>query len=86
MKECLNASGKTPGIDGVPAEFYKTFWDDLAPSLIASLNYAYKAGTLSVSQRRGVIKLIQSLFKGLLLFSYFVEIIPSKKRNSFRVF
>lgn len=29
-----------------------------APSLIASLNYAYKAGTLSVSQRQGVIKLI----------------------------
>lgn len=63
MKECLNAlkdmdSGKTPGIDGPPAEFYKTFWDDLAPRLIASLNYAYKAGKLSVSQRRGVIKLI----------------------------
>ena len=64
MKECLNAlkdmdSGKTPGIDGLPAEFYKTFWDDLTPRLIASLNYAYKAGKLSVSQRRGVIKLIQ---------------------------
>ena len=51
-------SGKTPGIDALPAEFYKTFWDDLAASLIASLNCANKAGTLSVSQRRGVIKLI----------------------------
>ena len=62
-KECLNAlkdmdSGKTPGTDGLQAEFYKTFWDDLAPSLIALLNYAYKAGTLLVFQRRGVIKLI----------------------------
>lgn len=52
------ASGKTPGIDELPAEFYTTFWDDIAPSLIASLNYAYKAGTFSVSQRQGVIKLI----------------------------
>ena len=52
------ASGKTLGIHELPAEFYKTFWDDIAPSLIASLNCAYKAGTLSVSQRQGVIKLI----------------------------
>ena len=52
------ASGKTPGIYELPAEFYTTFWDDIAPSLIASLNYAYKAGTFSVSQRQGVIKLI----------------------------
>ena len=50
--------GKIPGIDELPAEFYKTFRDDIAPSLIASLNFAYKAGTLSVSQRQGVIKLI----------------------------
>ena len=54
MKECLNAlkdvdSGKTPWIDGHPAEFYTTFWDDLAASLIVSLNYAYKAGTFSLS-------------------------------------
>lgn len=52
------ASGKTPGIDELPAEFYTTFWDDIAPSLIASLNYTYKAGTFSVSQRQGVMKLI----------------------------
>ena len=40
-------SGKTLTIDGLPAEFYRTFWNDLVPSLITSLNYAYKAGTLS---------------------------------------
>ena len=57
-KECLEASEKTPGTDGLPAEFYKTFWDDLSSILITALNYAYDKGTLSVSQRRGIIKLI----------------------------
>ena len=62
-KECLEAlkdmaSEKTPGTDGLPAEFYKTFWDDLSSILITALNYAYNKGTLSVSQRRGIIKLI----------------------------
>ena len=51
-------SEKTPGTDGLPAEFYKTFWDELASSLISAFNYAYDQGTLSVSQRRGIIKLI----------------------------
>ena len=37
----------------MPAEFYKTFWDELVSSLISALNYAYDQGTLSVSQRRG---------------------------------
>lgn len=54
----MDSKKKTPEIDGLPDEFYKTFWDDLAPCLIASLNYAYEAGTLSVSQRRRVINLI----------------------------
>ena len=62
-KECLEAlkdmdSEKTPGTDGLPAEFYKIFWDELASSLISALNYAYDQGTLSVSQRRGITKLI----------------------------
>ena len=47
----MDSKKKTPEIDGLPLEFYKTFWDDLAPCLIASLNYAYEAGTLSVSQK-----------------------------------
>ena len=49
---------KTPGSDGLPAEFYKVFWNDLADYLLNSLNYAYQNGQLSVSQKRGVIKLI----------------------------
>ena len=51
-------SDKTPGTDGLPCEFYKVFWRDVSQILISALNYSYDAGKLSVSQRRGVIKLI----------------------------
>ena len=62
-KECLEAlkdmeSEKTLGTDGLPAEFYKVFWNDISTSLICTLNYAYKTGLLSITQRRGIIKLI----------------------------
>ena len=62
-EECLEAlktmsSDKTPGTDGLPCEFYKVFWNDLADILINALNYSYETGKLSVSQRRGIVKLI----------------------------
>ena len=61
--ECLQAlktmpSGKTPGSDGLPIEFYETFWDDISDYYLNSINYGYSNGQFSVSQRRGVIKLI----------------------------
>ena len=63
--ECFEAlkkmeSDKTPGTDGLPAEFYrdKVFWKDISSYLISALNYALDSGCLSVTQRRGVIKLI----------------------------
>ena len=51
-------SNKTPGTDGVPAEFYKNFWKDISTLLVSALNYAFESGCLSITQRRGVIKLI----------------------------
>ena len=62
-KKCLDAlknmnSDKSPGTDGIPCEFYEVFWSDLADILINSLNYSYKIGKLSTSQRREIIKLI----------------------------
>lgn len=51
-------SEKTPGTDGLPAEFYKVFWKDISSTLISALNYAYEIGKLSITQRRGIIKLI----------------------------
>ena len=61
--ECLKArkemdTNKTPGSDGLPTEIYKIFWNDIADFLLGSINYAYKTGQLSVSQKRGIVKLI----------------------------
>ena len=49
---------KTPGTDGLPAEFYITFWKDISSLLVSALNYAFESGCLSITQRRGIIKLI----------------------------
>ena len=62
-EECINAlkdfdNNKTPGTDGLPAEFYRFFWPDICHDLLASYNFAFQHGTLSISQRRGIISLI----------------------------
>ena len=62
QKECFEAlknmeSDKQPGTDGLPAEFYKVFWR-FSSFLISALNYGFDSGHLSVTQRRGVIKII----------------------------
>ena len=61
--ECLQAvknmePDKTLGTDGLPADFYKVFWNDKSDYLLNSINYAFGKGQLSVTQRRGIIKLI----------------------------
>ena len=55
--KCMNAD-KTPRTDGLPVEFYKAFWDDISTHLLSALNFAYESGCLSITQRRGIIKLI----------------------------
>ena len=51
-------SDKTPGMDGLPPEFYKVFWRDISSYLISALDYGFDAGHLYVTKKRGVIKLI----------------------------
>ena len=62
-KEVLNAlkdssANKTPSTDGLPIEFLKLFWPELQSSIVDSFNYAFQSGSLSISQRRGIISLI----------------------------
>ena len=62
-EECTNAlkdfdNNKTPGTDGLPAEFYRFFWPDICHELLASYNFASQHGMLSISQRRVIISLI----------------------------
>ena len=51
-------NGKSPGTDGLTAEFYKYFWCDIKLYFLASINYALGQKQLSVEQRRGIISLV----------------------------
>ena len=62
-KECLEAlksmqNGKTPGLDGLPADFYYFFWHDIKTLVLNSLNYAFATDRMSQDQRIGIITLI----------------------------
>lgn len=49
---------KSPGTDGLPIEFYKTFWHDIKKYFIASMELSYNIGELGISQRQGIISLL----------------------------
>ena len=50
------ARRKAPGSDGLPMELYLKFWDFLGEDLV--LNSCFRSGSLSRSQRRGIISLL----------------------------
>ena len=51
-------NNRSPGEDGFTKEFYEAFFDLLGNALLESFNAGFENGTLSVSQRRGIISLI----------------------------
>ena len=51
-------SGKSPGMDGFPAEFYSRFWGLLGRDLVETLNFSFREGFLSASQRQGILRLL----------------------------
>ena len=61
--ECLKAlkgmkNGKTPGGDGLPKEFYITFFHLFGEDFVEMINDCYLIGELTESQRVGLITLI----------------------------
>ena len=52
------ARGKSPGLDGLPMEFYVNVWPILRTDLVNVLNSCYLSGVMSLIQRRGLISLI----------------------------
>ena len=52
------ANNKSPGIDGIPYEFYRKFFDVIGTDLIDVYNCIFAEGILSDSQRTAVISLI----------------------------
>ena len=63
IDECLRAlnsfkNNKSPGLDGLPYEFYQSFWELLGPDLVLVYNDCLARGRLSFSQRTGLITLL----------------------------
>ena len=62
-KECYDAlismpNNKTPGSDGLSAEFYKCFWEDINNLVIDSLNEGFEKNELSETQKQGILILL----------------------------
>lgn len=60
VKDVINkmANGKTPGIDGIPYEFYREFQEELSGILAEVFNHTLQTGALTTSQQHAVISLI----------------------------
>lgn len=52
------SNGRSPGIDGLPAEFYQTFWNVLGSDLYEVLLESVRNKVLPVSCRRAVLSLL----------------------------
>ena len=52
------AKNKSPGLDGLPLEFYQVFWADIECILVNALNENFAKGVMSRSQKCGIISLI----------------------------
>ena len=51
-------TGKSPGLDGLPVEFYKSFWSLLCPEILEVFTSSLQCGELPMSCRRAVISLL----------------------------
>jgi hypothetical protein len=58
---------KSPGIDGLPADFYKFFWKNIKHMVTNSIASAYEKGSLSNNQKTGILTLIPKKDKDRLL-------------------
>ena len=69
-KECEEAvkdmkNGKTPGTDGLTAEFYKISCEDLKNAMVKSFNYSFQIKSLSEIQKQGLFTLLPKSNKDL---------------------
>ena len=58
---------KTPGLDGIPPEFYRTFWSKLGESLLVLFEESIQKKELNHTARRGCITLIPKKSRDSLL-------------------
>ena len=48
-------NGKSPGIDGLPAEILKVFWNKLKFWILRALNFSFKNGIMPLTLRQCII-------------------------------
>jgi len=63
IQECEEAvnkikNNKSPGEDGLPVEFYKTFWNEIRYILVSVYNESFQQQILPVSMRKSIVTLI----------------------------
>ena len=58
-------NNKTPGCDGLTAEFYKFFWIHIKHHVYESFLYSFDSGLLSIDQRRAILCLLPKAKKDL---------------------
>jgi hypothetical protein len=51
-------NNKSPGIDGLPPEFYKLFWKNIKVVVCQSILHGIHTGKMSIDQRRAVLTLL----------------------------
>ena len=60
-------NNKSPGSDGISAEFYKIFWTDIKEYVVNSLNYSLDTNNLTELQKQSIITLLPKTGKDTLL-------------------
>lgn len=63
IEECTEAVNsmkhhKSPGLDGLPSEFYKCFWNVIGPYFYDALKDIYENKMMTYTQRQSVISLV----------------------------
>ena len=51
-------NNKSPGLEGFTVEFFKFFWVNIRQFTLHSLNFGYRTGSLSITQKQGIITCI----------------------------
>ena len=51
-------TGKSPGLDGLPPEFYLTFWSQLGPLLLEMINWSFLKGSFHQHSNTAIISLL----------------------------